>query len=587
MFYITETERAYILKIDRYIDEDEFKEFSSMFKSVYLFYSHPDKGWKITKSKGWETIQYLSKRFGINIDLKGIEVPKFANEPQETVFSRSSDWNPENIKVDLFEYQKEDVAWALKRSRGYIASDPGVGKTIESISIFSNLYATEKIDSVIILVKNNLTYHWEREIVEFSQVFSEQDIMTITNKNKRDFFEQPFATKSKIIICPNHLLSDVISSYSSFNLKKKWNKKSICLIADEAHEFKNSKAKRTKAMESILEYCDYRYFLSATPAINGFVDWYNQMRMLDKSIIPFSEKVFRLDIADYLGDKFDPFAVKQYNKQKVSEYIDRFRPWVIKRVKSDLPEVKSKQFVKPIYFEMSQKHQNIYNMIRNLYIEKIKEVDGKITFAEIQNKFPYLCLAIDNPSLLKDRIKEEDQAIFRPLENQLSTWKLEDNIKIQYLDEFLRDKIKYEKEKVIVFDTHPKTLDEMFERYSEYNPLMIHGQTKDSMEERQKKVDLFNDKTSNNKLFLLNVQTGGTGLNLQKACNTTVFFSMPFDATLYRQALDRTYRVTSERDSFVELLVYGKSIDEQKVKRNLNRTEFNDNFLKEEAIILI
>jgi SNF2 family DNA or RNA helicase len=221
-------------------------------------------------------------------------------------------------------------------------------------------------------------------------------------------------------------------------------------------------------------------------------------------------------------------------------------------------------------------------MVKNLYIEKIKEIDGKITFNEIQNKFPYLCLAIDNPSLLKDRIKEEDKTLFKPLETLLKNWVLEDNVKINYLDEFLKDKIKTQKEKVIVFDTHPLTLDEMFIHYKEYNPLMIHGRTGDSMESRQDKVDKFNDKYSDHKLFLLNIQTGGTGLNLQKACNTIVFLNLPWDTTLLRQGMDRTYRVTSEKDSFVEILTYGKTIDDQRCGKSLRRIEFNDNILKDD-----
>jgi hypothetical protein len=49
---------------------------------------------------------------------------------------------------------------------------------------------------------------------------------------------------------------------------------------------------------------------------------------------------------------------------------------------------------------------------------------------------------------------------------------------------------------------------------------------------------------------------------------------------LTRQSLDRTYRITSTRDSFVEILCYGKSFDEIRMKKNLKRIDDNDYIFK-------
>lgn len=588
MLYLTENENTYLIKCDRYLDKSDWSLISNNLKSLYIFYDKDLNGWKIKKQNSWENILYIEKVLGYKINRMGIEIQKYNSIPQETIFERKSSFDPSSIKVNLFDYQKEDVEWALKRNRAFIASDPGVGKTIEAISIFSSLYNNKKIDGIFIVVKNNLTFHWEKEILDFSFSFQESDILIVTNKNKRELFNSSSIYEKKIIICPNHLIGDMIDEYSSFSFKRLWEKNDLCIIVDECHEFKNSKAKRTKILSGLLDEFKYRYLLSATPAINGFSDWYTQITFLDKSIIPFSEKAFRLDIAKYIGDKFDPFAVKQYEPEMVKLYIEKFKPWVRKRVKTDLPEVKSKQFIKPVYFELSTKHKDIIRMIKSFYLEKIEINNGVISFKQIQDKFPYLCLAIDNPSLLKDRIKDEDKNDkfdFKPLENLLNNWTLEDFTKIQYLKDFLKEKIKVQKQKVIIFDTHPHTLDQLYEYFEDYKPLIIHGKTKDSMEDRQRKVDIFNDKYSDNKLFLLNVQTGGTGLNLHKACNTIIFLNLPWDATLLRQGMDRTHRVTSENDTFVEILTYGKSIDEQRCKKNLKRVQFNDEIFKDDLEI--
>jgi hypothetical protein len=579
MVQLENTEQfGYVVKPIGFLDYEDYYEINTQLRRLYLFWNKEAKGWKVPKGKEGEVALYLEKKLNIP-SLSKVEFTE--NVEPETEFNRSYVFKEDSLKVTLYDYQKEDVNWALKRTRGFIASDPGVGKTIESISIISQLKRDGKIDGVFLLVKNNLTYHWKREIEEFSSVFSEQDIFIVTNKNKKKVFRQ--GETPPIVICPNHILKDVLNE--DINLKESWKKENLCLLIDESHEFKNSLAKRTISLFKILKDFKYRYELSATPAINGFEDWYSQMRILDPSIIPLSEKAFKMEIARVIGTEYDPYKIISYNQSKVKSYLEKFKPWVVKRIKTDLPEMKTKQVVKPIYLELSDKQHTIYDMVRNLYIKKaVKDEDKKVTYADIVNKFPYLIMAIDNPSLLKTRIKEEDDPNFdfKPLEMLLKNWDIDKQSKTDYLDDFLLNKIKNEKEKVIVFDTHPITLDELEERYKEYYPLVIHGQKGQSLEQRQKIIDDFNDPKSKHKLILLNAQTGGTGLNLHKACNTIIYYNLPYDTTLYRQSLDRTYRISSTRDSFVEILCYGKSFDERRLKESMKRTQINDYSFKEE-----
>ena len=75
---------------------------------------------------------------------------------------------------------------------------------------------------------------------------------------------------------------------------------------------------------------------------------------------------------------------------------------------------------------------------------------------------------------------------------------------------------------------------------------------------------------------------GGAGLNLHHACRRIIFFTLPYDATLTRQAQDRVYRVTSEYDSIVEMLVLDHSIDNIRHQRNISRVALNDDFLNKD-----
>jgi superfamily II DNA or RNA helicase len=386
------------------------------------------------------------------------------------------------------------------------------------------------------------------------------------------------------------LLGDIFASYKKVDksikklsslhwnkpfvdIKEKWNKNNIALIIDESHELKSTKAVRTKALLAHKDYFNYRYLLSATPAINKFEDWWTGMFILDKGVIQFSENAFKIYIANDIGDNYSIFNIRTYNKRHINDVKSKLQMHVLKRLKKDLPEVKTKQIIKPIYLRMTQKQYELYRSFIHNEVVRLKEEFDTITARLIFQKYPYLVQIIDNPMLLVDKVENDE------VNNKLRKWKFEEDARLVYLKSTLEDYIDNLNEKVIIFDNHPVTLSKLADMFSKYNPLVLHGQLKDDAKERQRKIDLFNDKKSLNKLFLISTQIGGAGLNLHYACRRIIFYTLPNDATLTRQAQDRIYRVTSEHDSIVEMLIFDHSIDLIRYNRNISRIELNDNFL--------
>jgi hypothetical protein len=151
MFKIETRGNHSVLIIENFLDKEDFQIINTQLKSIYLFYDKNLKGWKIPKNKEEVVAKFVEKvtkrevLYDSNLSKKKVE--------KETEFKRSAVFDESILNVKLYDYQKEDVLWSLKRNRGFIASDPGVGKTIESISIFSQLWKEEKIDGVFLLVK--------------------------------------------------------------------------------------------------------------------------------------------------------------------------------------------------------------------------------------------------------------------------------------------------------------------------------------------------------------------------------------------------------------------------------------------------
>lgn len=461
--------------------------------------------------------------------------------------------------------------------------------TIESIGLFSQLYKENKIDGIFIVVKIGTSYNWKKEILKFSNIFKEEDIEIILNKNKIKPFEKN--KNKKIIIISNHLLRYVFASYrkdySKIKLSKirwnksyvdifdKWNKNSLALIIDEVHEFKNSSSLRSKSIQAHKNFFEYRFILSATPAINYFENYWNQFNILDESIIPYSENAFKIYISKEIGDKYSSYTIREYNHKNIKEIKDRISPFIIQRLKKDLPEVKTKQFIKPIYLEMSEKQRKLYDIFIDYTIKELKKeydfIDLKLIF---EKYFAYILQIIDNPLLLEGKINDEK---FNKL---LNSWKITDDSRFIYTKSVLKTYIEDFDEKVILFDNHPKTLDFLYEQFKKYNPLIVHGHTKDNEETKLEKQDLFNDKNSKYKLFLLSSLIGGSSWNLENACRRELFYILPYDTTITRQAFDRVYRITSKYDSIIEMLIIDKSIDNLRYLKNVKRIEINDNFLR-------
>lgn len=527
------------------------------------------------------------------LDFKGLEYTHSLDIPikyhRETEFFRNSEFDDSifNDNIKPYKYQLELLKWQIKRNRFYNTGEPGIGKSFLTIATISHWFKKQLIDSIILVVQNgSLLYHWKKEILLFSNVFKETDIEILHNTTKVKPFEK--LKDKKIIIIPDHLFSKVLYSYrpdshkvkQSKNIKWKtwcnvpevWDKKSIAIVLDEAHGFKNPKSQKYKSLEKHIEFFKFRIMLSATPAINGFEDWLSQLYLLDKGILEVHPTVAYIKIADSIGNSKNPLAINKYNTYEIDKIKEQLKFNVISRKKSELEEMKTKQIIDTVYFEMTELQKQIYHRVfEEENIQRIHLKGNKVEIKQILAKFPYTLQVIDNPLLLKNKLIHND------INKLLEKWKFENDNRIKWLDIYLKEQIETLNKKVVIFDTHPLTIELLAKHYSNYFPLkLISGTT---AEEKAKIVDQFNDLSDKHKLIICSYQVASTGINLQKGSNILVLYTLPQDVTLYRQALDRTYRITSIHDSIVKCCVIDNTFDIIRYRRCINRTELNDNYI--------
>lgn len=495
--------------------------------------------------------------------------------------------------------------------------------TAISLYSMSYLFKNNKIDKLLIVVPIGLDFHWKHSFLQFVNVFTEDDFSLVTNEEKNQAFTK--YKDKKIIIVQSHMLNDIVLTYDETYQKSIQKTHSMCkkckkkvevikkrkefyckecnnhikslsmknisipeylpiakilgseklgIIVDEVHQFKYTHSNRTKALNSIIPDFDHRYFLTATPFIQKIEHAYSNTAMLDKSSIRLSEKGFKL----WIGNEFDRYGnIVKYNQESVNDFLNSIKHIFIKLNKDDIEESIFKNNVKPIYLDLHQIQKELYVEFVNSTVAKLLEKYNKLYWNIIQNFLDPLIKVIDNPLLLKKETFSNDN-----INTLLNKWKPDYDPKMNMLHNRIKEYVDEEKGKVVVFCQHRDNLSYLADKYSKYNPILIHGlsENKDKSKIRDEKRRKFNSDPSC-KIAFLSFLTSSAGGNWNESCNRIIFYSTPWDSTLYKQALERTDRIDSIQDSYTDIFNYPISLDATRLERAQSRTELNEKLGKE------
>lgn len=582
------------LKFSEMVDREEYTSETDYLKFHYISFNHEKKKWVVPSNRIQEIILWMEKNFKeyeIN-DACANQFLILQNQyTREVEFFRNRKFDNSilNEDIKLKNFQEIGINWRLQRSKYLDAFDTGTGKTISNICVFSYLYKNDLIDGIIILVPIGLSYNWQEEILDKVNVFTKDDIQIIDNELKIQLFGK-FKDK-KILIIRHDLYADCIASYRKdyksrkslkdlkwktadyADIKKGWDKKSLFLCIDECDTIKHTDSIKTKAVFSTKKYFDYLALLSATPWINGIEDSYSPLTLIDHSIIPMEENAFKLWISTSIGNKWDRYAINNYNTENVQKLMQSYQHVFIQVLKENLEEIKTIKIYKDIKCQVLPEQMILYQKITEQVIHILQEEYDQISWKLLNEKLHLILECFDNPLLLKKR-KYSDPTIHNILDN----WKIENDSKFIYTKNRLEYLIDTCGKKVVLYDIHPQTIELLADKFKKYKPLVIHGQLKisDKEKDRKEKEDLFNH-GKENKLMILSAFTSSRGINLQYGSSNIICYTIPFDATVVKQLSERTDRVNSVNNSTIEYLYYPHTIDGYRYNKVIRRMEFNRN----------
>ena len=85
-------------------------------------------------------------------------------------------------------------------------------------------------------------------------------------------------------------------------------------------------------------------------------------------------------------------------------------------------------------------------------------------------------------------------------------------------------------------------------------------------EDRARNLEIFNDRNSQEKVFLLSTRAGGHGLNLQVS-DTVIIFDSDWNPQIDLQAMDRAHRIGQKKVVQVFRLIASNTMEEKMIEK--------------------
>jgi SNF2 family DNA or RNA helicase len=574
---------------------ETFQDIYVLLKSHYFTYNIENKTWTSSPKKIYSILDQIGDIDDCLIQPQALTFLENNLIKKETKFIREKfnsdllEFPPLKGKHPFETYQLDDTKQGISQNRLMLAHEMGLGKTKILIDILNHLWNKKKIDKILILSPIEGIYNWRRELLKFSKFWTIDDINIASVSNRR-----PFETKAKIIICTYRtflMLSDDYYGYAYPKNKgqvKKYQKPPIpldtwgtnrCIILDESHKSKNPKARITYVLNLHKRFFEYRYLATGTPAPNEIKDYYSQLKFMDEGIIQDDYYDWLEKIAN-LGNRFSKKAINYYYPEKVEEFINKTKPWIIRRKSDDCLELPNLRISK-VYTPLNQKQTEIYQKL-SLYILKKIGVNKKYNLRNVVNSFSYFSLAIDNPDILQNSesiINNNDAYMI--LMKTLKGWKFTNHSKLLVCDSLVHKYIEEENNKLIIWTGHPLTADSLAEYYSKYDPVVLHGQIDIPLELTRSdyRDKLLNDfkQDKDKKLMIASYKVIGLAVNLTEITRN-IYFDRSYSLTDWLQSIKRTHRYGQEEKVMVDVIVCENTLDEH-LDRLLTKKENINKFL--------
>jgi SNF2 family DNA or RNA helicase len=405
-------------------------------------------------------------------------------------------------------YQQEGVMWMLTMENnvgrprgGFLCDEMGLGKTIQLIAtILGN-----KKQRTLIVVPKSIVTQWVDEVNKFAPSLS----CKAWDGPDHDSTDIQFAD---VVVAPY----SVVKSGSRLH-RIHWDR----LILDEAHEIRNRSSKIFKSVCSLRS--DIRWVVTGTPVFNSMNDF--------------------VSLCEFVGI---PRAIVQGMSNKIKDV------YILRRTKMDLKmnDMPACHF-ENVELEMYKEERRLYEYVFEDAQETVKEIFKTTTNISAKNMQLLECLLRARQCCIWPQMYYDGVA--RKNETEPELW-IGSSRKMETLFQMIDS---HPEEKALVFCQFTSEMDHI-QRHIEGPVFRIDGSV--TKEGRLEQMALFK-KAPSNAVLIIQIKSGGTGLNLQEA--TRVYITAPsWNPATELQAVGRSHRSGQTKTVYVKKLVYTATVEE-------------------------
>jgi SNF2 family DNA or RNA helicase len=250
--------------------------------------------------------------------------------------------------------------------------------------------------------------------------------------------------------------------------------------------------------------------------------------------------------------EYDHFGkpVKWKNQDELQKVFMEFACRVQQEdVLTDLPEI----YYEPFVYALNPEHQKIYDKVVK---EKLLELKGQKD------------VSFNNASAAAAALQQVVIGVEKYAKSEAEAQKLRKKIAGLEVIDLTMGKIG--DEKMIIFAYYQKSIEVMVDHCKErgWNPAEISGRISNN----QKSIEKFKEDPTC-KVIIIQVISGGSGLEFQDVCRNVLFMEFPKLAKDFRQAVARVYRKGQKLLTRVWIATALKTVQVRQQKRVLERDE--------------
>lgn len=433
-------------------------------------------------------------------------------------------------------FQRAGIAYASSRAGTLVADEPGLGKTVQSISAT----VAWKSESVLVIVPASLKANWRREWRKWDSLGREA---ALAEKGK------PLPETPVVIL--NY---EQVKAFKSAILSRRWD----ALICDEAHFLKNPKAARTRAVlggrnaDGDIEAgipASRRLFLTGTPILNRPIELWSLVRSLDPAGLGRSWEAF---VRRYCAGVKGKYGWETTGATNLPELQEKMRgSFMVRRLKVDvLTELppKTRQIV-ALEPDAASKRAAKEEKDALKALRKAARASGRSIAAILRDE--------STPGFEELAAARRDLAVAKA------------GLVAERVNEMLE-----ETDKIVVFARHKEAVRSIAALLAEAGHVVRTMTGDDDLDKRQAAVDSFQNDPSV-RAFVATFGAAGVGHTLT-AAGVVVFAELDWTPAVMTQAEDRLHRIGQKNAVLVVHLVVEGSVDSKVAEKLIEKQAVAD-----------